>query len=746
MRRHGIAVGVALLLGAAGGPATASAQPGALDGSFGAGGVVTTGSAQLLGVAVQANGEVVAAGQSGGNVVVERFTPAGQPDGSYTGGPGVARAVAIAPGGDIVIAGANGSGAMLVERLSSSLTLKWAATAFAGQGGVANGVATTPGGAIVAVGALGSFPSTAAAAEFTSSGGTAWAQTYGLGGNASLAADAVEPDGTIVAVGKRNPTQVVDALVVLIGAGGNQANAAIYDYPGSGGNGFGGVGLTSNGEIVADGQTSQNGLSATMFVRFSSSLGVDTTFGHGGVVVLPATQNLSNDRGVLIGANGLGIAGGGALVGAGPLEHGAAEIDAALWGVSAGGTPDGSFGGGDNIAPGTATGPPTASQTGNFEGCAVAIAPDGSPDAGEIVTVGDTFSRVPSNYEPCAAGAASSGYVASYTGYGPPPPPPSGTTGGPPAVTTGAASLITDTSERVAGEVNPNGLATTYHFVYGTSTSYGSSTAAVSAGSGSVASAVSATLSGLQPNTTYHYQLVASNADGTVEGADQTFTTAAPGTTAKPIVTTGGTASRGEVWGRLLGTVNANGLPTTYRFEYGRTTRYGSSTSGRTSTASLDGAVSALIRHLRPGTKYHYRIVASNAAGSATGKDRTFRTQPRLVARLKAVRGSLRIGAVLAHGLTIVVSCSQSCAVDASLQVSGATARALGLGRHPSTVATGGGRAAAGKTTTIVVRVSRSAASAIAKQSTLPVTLRVVSRPRYGGPSVQTSRTLTLRK
>ena len=35
---------------------------------------------------------------------------------------------------------------------------------------------------------------------------------------------------------------------------------------------------------------------------------------------------------------------------------------------------------------------------------------------------------------------------------------------------------------------------------------------------------VSATLSGLLPGTTYHYRLVATNADGTSAGADATFT------------------------------------------------------------------------------------------------------------------------------------------------------------------------------------------------------------------------------
>ena len=45
-----------------------------------------------------------------------------------------------------------------------------------------------------------------------------------------------------------------------------------------------------------------------------------------------------------------------------------------------------------------------------------------------------------------------------------------------PAATTGAAESITTGSAAVTGTVNPGGEATTYHFEYGTSTSYGLTT------------------------------------------------------------------------------------------------------------------------------------------------------------------------------------------------------------------------------------------------------------------------------
>ena len=97
----------------------------------------------------------------------------------------------------------------------------------------------------------------------------------------------------------------------------------------------------------------------------------------------------------------------------------------------------------------------------------------------------------------------------------------------PPSVTTGSASSITKTSASIAGTVNPNGLATTYHFDYGKTTAYGSSAPVpeASAGSGSASTPVSVALTGLTASTTYHFRLVATNSTGTTNGGDATFTT-----------------------------------------------------------------------------------------------------------------------------------------------------------------------------------------------------------------------------
>ena len=102
-------------------------------------------------------------------------------------------------------------------------------------------------------------------------------------------------------------------------------------------------------------------------------------------------------------------------------------------------------------------------------------------------------------------------------------------------------------------------------------------------------------------------------------GADEAFLPPGAATGAA-----GGVSTNGAT---VTGSVTPNGLPTTYRFEYGTSTAYGSSTPARdagsgTGTTNFGEAVGSLA----PATTYHYRIVATNDAGSTVGADRTFTT------------------------------------------------------------------------------------------------------------------------
>jgi len=111
------------------------------------------------------------------------------------------------------------------------------------------------------------------------------------------------------------------------------------------------------------------------------------------------------------------------------------------------------------------------------------------------------------------------------------PPPPS--EGEAPDSTTLEARNVGRTTATLRGEVNPNGSSTTYYFEYGKSTIFGlfildKRTEDKSAGSGTRLSSASATLSGLDPDSTYYYRIVAVNQYGTDWGAILNFTTNKP--------------------------------------------------------------------------------------------------------------------------------------------------------------------------------------------------------------------------
>ena len=110
-----------------------------------------------------------------------------------------------------------------------------------------------------------------------------------------------------------------------------------------------------------------------------------------------------------------------------------------------------------------------------------------------------------------------------------------------PTAATQATSAMTPTTATLAGTVNPNGAVTTYRFDFGTTTAYGQRSPAADAvvGADSAAHAVTQSLTGLLPSTTYHYRLVATSSTGTAYSADATFTTLAQpsslSTTSNPI-------------------------------------------------------------------------------------------------------------------------------------------------------------------------------------------------------------------
>lgn len=197
-----------------------------------------------------------------------------------------------------------------------------------------------------------------------------------------------------------------------------------------------------------------------------------------------------------------------------------------------------------------------------------------------------------------------------------------------PEVTTEAATSVSTGAATLHGTVNPAEVAVTgCRFEYGTSTAYGhSAECEQSPGSGNTPVAVTANIESLQPNASYHYRLVASNANGSNGGADAILTTLSP-----PLIETGQPSNVLVSTATLNAKIDPLGFDTTYRFEYGPDTSYGTSIpvpDARIGSGLEYVGVSRQLTGLQPAGIYHYRVVATNANGTTVGADQTLTTLP----------------------------------------------------------------------------------------------------------------------
>ncbi len=187
---------------------------------------------------------------------------------------------------------------------------------------------------------------------------------------------------------------------------------------------------------------------------------------------------------------------------------------------------------------------------------------------------------------------------------------------------TGGVTNVTSTSAVLHGVATEGGAGSTWLFQYGTTTSYGKTTAPIFVTSST--ENVSASVTGLLPGTTYHYQLVV--VGGYMQqatGKDATFTTlAAPGSIATTGQATGVTGTSAE----LNGVVNTTDPAPQWFFQYGGTRTYGHVTAIRSTGPGLT-VVSAKVTGLKPRTAYHFRLVVKQSmAPTADGHDGFFKT------------------------------------------------------------------------------------------------------------------------
>ena len=111
--------------------------------------------------------------------------------------------------------------------------------------------------------------------------------------------------------------------------------------------------------------------------------------------------------------------------------------------------------------------------------------------------------------------------------------------------------------------------------------------------------------------------------------------TLAQGAASAPTVSTLPATDVRDSTATVNGTVDPQGQKTTYYFQYGTTTSYGTQTNPFNVGASGGNvAVHALLAGLHSGTTYHYRVVAQNTTGTSDGADQTFTTTSSQVAFL----------------------------------------------------------------------------------------------------------------
>jgi len=187
-------------------------------------------------------------------------------------------------------------------------------------------------------------------------------------------------------------------------------------------------------------------------------------------------------------------------------------------------------------------------------------------------------------------------------------------------------------------------------------------------------------LSGLAPNTKYLLRTFAVNEGNGVENrsATTTLATAVP----PPLVTTAAATDLSDTSAQLIGSVdNTFGDQTTFHFEYGLTTSYGSrvpAAEGVAGSLRTPRTFSRVVKGLQSGTTYHFRLVATNSGGSAAGADRTFTTLG--VDEVAPGRGYEQVTPVDKKGLALMINWGFQASPDGSaLEYGGTSPAADGL-------------------------------------------------------------------
>lgn len=218
----------------------------------------------------------------------------------------------------------------------------------------------------------------------------------------------------------------------------------------------------------------------------------------------------------------------------------------------------------------------------------------------------------------------------------------------PPAVSIDPPGAATGTTAAVSGSVNPeapagNPSAFDVNWNFSCVPACGFAGGYVPADSSW--HPVAQTLEGLEPNTHYEVNLVASNAGSSASAGPVSFDTAPvpPQVKAQYAEVEGSSAT-------LSGEVDPGNSTVTYQFEWGTDTSYGNVTpASPQAVGAVDSSfhqVSQQLNGLQSGTAYHYRLAATNTETSVTayGADRVFETPAPAVTEAACPNAELRQG------------------------------------------------------------------------------------------------------
>ncbi len=293
---------------------------------------------------------------------------------------------------------------------------------------------------------------------------------------------------------------------------------------------------------------------------------------------------------------------------------------------------------------------------------------------------------------------------------------------------------------KLQGNINPNGLKTTYHFQFGTTTGYGTNipepNESIGEGEATVPVFQEIGLNKLTPNTTYHYRIVAENSKGPGMSKDEQLTTKPepPAVAATPFTKT----AEGYV---INGTVNPHGAETSYHFEFGTTTAYGADIPAPDAVAghgTVPVPVSQVVPGLPPGIPYHYRLVAHNKGGTTISEDQAFTTPPEGPEKMIQMpptppSNQFTVGSAVAKGTTAAIQ----------LSVPGpGTISASGKDLKPATTTASG----AGEVS-LKLRLTGAGAKLLkkAKGHKLKLKVTITFQPTGGSPAT-TTKTLMFKK